>query len=183
MLIASRNCGLTSWGYATKDEILQIIFLWRGQLLKAHIRKSISFTLGQKCWSLSRNFTWLHNKCLSPIPNSFYKIWTGYPKETWNVAVICHFLGFNAAPQHDVMQISPILSNEGRPRLTERMVFIGPRCPWSDLWIRLSLTNSHTFWNLTDVTLADEDTNSILTDNANRSIQGNVAMQLTQPGG
>ena len=28
--------------------------------------------------------------------------------------------------------------------------------------------------NLTDVTLADEDTNSILTDNANRAIQGNV---------
>ena len=31
--------------------------------------------------------------------------------------------------------------------------------------------------DLTDVTLADEDTNSILTDNANRAIQGNVAMQ------
>ena len=31
--------------------------------------------------------------------------------------------------------------------------------------------------NLTDVTLADEDTNSILTDNANRAIQGNVALQ------
>ena len=35
------------------------------------------------------------------------------------------------------------------------------------------------FADLTDVTLADEDTNSILTDNANRAIQGNV----TQPGG
>ena len=34
-------------------------------------------------------------------------------------------------------------------------------------------------WNLTDVTLADEDTNSILTDNANRAIQGNVAIQVT----
>ena len=31
--------------------------------------------------------------------------------------------------------------------------------------------------DLTYVTLADEDTNSILTDNANRAIQGNVAMQ------
>ena len=31
--------------------------------------------------------------------------------------------------------------------------------------------------DLTDVTLADEDANSILTDNANRAIQGNVAMQ------
>ena len=29
--------------------------------------------------------------------------------------------------------------------------------------------------DFTDVTLADEDTNSILTDNANRAIQGNVA--------
>ena len=36
------------------------------------------------------------------------------------------------------------------------------------------------FADLTDVTLADEDTNSILTDNANRAIQGNVAMQLMQ---
>ena len=32
--------------------------------------------------------------------------------------------------------------------------------------------------DLTDVTLADEDTNSILTDNANRAIEGNVAMQV-----
>jgi len=33
------------------------------------------------------------------------------------------------------------------------------------------------------VTLADKDTNSILTDNTNRAIQGNVAMQVTKPGG
>ena len=32
------------------------------------------------------------------------------------------------------------------------------------------------------VILADEDTNSILTDNATRAIQGNVAMQITQSG-
>ena len=31
--------------------------------------------------------------------------------------------------------------------------------------------------DLTDMTLSDEDTNSIPTDNANRAIQGNVAMQ------
>ena len=37
------------------------------------------------------------------------------------------------------------------------------------------------FADLTDVT--DEDTNSILTDNVHRAIQGNVAMQVTQPGG
>ena len=33
------------------------------------------------------------------------------------------------------------------------------------------------------MTLADEDTNLILTDNAKRAIQGNVAMQHTQPSG
>ena len=37
------------------------------------------------------------------------------------------------------------------------------------------------FADLTDVTLADEDTKSILTDNANRAIQGNVATILTLP--
>ena len=39
------------------------------------------------------------------------------------------------------------------------------------------------FANLIDVTLADEDTNSMLTDDANRAIQGNVAMHVTLPGG
>ena len=33
------------------------------------------------------------------------------------------------------------------------------------------------------MTLADEDTNSILADNANRAIQGNVAMHVALPGG
>ena len=41
-----------------------------------------------------------------------------------------------------------------------------------------SLTNT-SFADLTDVTLADEDTNSILiTNSADRAIQGNVAMQV-----
>ena len=52
----------------------------------------------------------------------------------------------------------------------------------SDLWVCMSVTE-RPFVDLTDVTLADEDTNSILTDNANRTIQGNVAMQVMQPGG
>ena len=43
----------------------------------------------------------------------------------------------------------------------------------------LSLTDTP-FADLTDVTLADEDTNSILTDNANRTIQGNQAMHVTK---
>ena len=38
------------------------------------------------------------------------------------------------------------------------------------------------FVNLTDVTLADEDTNSILTDNVNTTIQGNVAMKVEPSG-
>ena len=42
----------------------------------------------------------------------------------------------------------------------------------------LSITLKETFCNLTDVTLADEDTNSIQTDTANRAIQGNVSMQV-----
>ena len=56
-------------------------------------------------------------------------------------------------------------------------VFIGPRCPWSDLCVRMSVCLSvrlsvtpRACVDLTDVTLADEDTNSILTDNANRAI-------------
>ena len=59
------------------------------------------------------------------------------------------------------------------------ILFIGPRCPWSDLWVLVSVCPSvqEVCKDLTDVTLADEDTNSILTDNANRAIQGNVAMQ------
>ena len=39
------------------------------------------------------------------------------------------------------------------------------------------------FWNLTDVTLADEDAISILADHANRAFQRNVAIQVTQAGG
>ena len=46
-----------------------------------------------------------------------------------------------------------------------------------------SVSNSLTEVVETDVTLADEDTNSIQTDNANRAIQGNMAMQVAQPGG
>ena len=46
----------------------------------------------------------------------------------------------------------------------------------SDLCVRVSETVRCA--DLTDVTLADEDINSILTDNVNRAIQGNEAMQV-----
>ena len=46
-----------------------------------------------------------------------------------------------------------------------------------------SVSNLRDVWlDLTDVTLADEDTNLKLTDNANRAIQGNEAMQVMQTG-
>ena len=47
----------------------------------------------------------------------------------------------------------------------------------SDLWVRVSQTTTP-FADLTDVTLADEDTNAILADNAKRTIQGNEAVQV-----
>ena len=63
-------------------------------------------------------------------------------------------------------------------------LFIGPRCPWGPIYRSGSLSLTEPLCaDLTDVTLADEDTNSILTDIANRAFQGNVAMQVTQPGG
>ena len=39
------------------------------------------------------------------------------------------------------------------------------------------------YLDLTDVTLADEDTNSILTDYVDKAILGNVAMQAAPLGG
>ena len=52
----------------------------------------------------------------------------------------------------------------------------------SDLWVRMSLRPRHCV-DFTDVTLADEDTNSILTGNANQAFQCNVAMKVTEAGG
>ena len=45
----------------------------------------------------------------------------------------------------------------------------------SDLWVLMSLTD-RLFADLTDVTLADEDSNSTPADGVNRAILGNVAM-------
>ena len=62
-------------------------------------------------------------------------------------------------------------------------IFIGPRwCLWGPIYGSGFINTERRCADLTDVTLADEDTNSILTDNANREIQGNVAMQVIQPG-
>ena len=54
----------------------------------------------------------------------------------------------------------------------------------SDLWVLMSLSYSvqDYFEVLTDVTLADEDSNSIPTDDVNEAILGNVATQVMPPG-
>ena len=52
----------------------------------------------------------------------------------------------------------------------------------SDLWVLISLT-PRLFADLTDVTLADEDSNSIPTDDVNRAFLGNVAMQVAPSDG
>ena len=51
----------------------------------------------------------------------------------------------------------------------------------SDLWILMSLI-PRLFADLTDVTLADEDNNSIQTNDVNRAILGNVAKQVAPAG-
>ena len=52
---------------------------------------------------------------------------------------------------------------------------IGLRCTWGQIFGSTSLSLTELpFGNLTDVTLADKDTKSILTDNANRAIQANA---------
>ena len=59
----------------------------------------------------------------------------------------------------------------------------------SDLWVLMSVSQSVSqsvqdyFEDLTDVTLADEDSNSIPTDDVNRAFLGNMAMQEAPPGG
>ena len=51
----------------------------------------------------------------------------------------------------------------------------------SDLWVRFSLTKPLCA-DLTDVTLADEDSNSTPADDVNRAILGNVAMHVAPSG-
>ena len=62
--------------------------------------------------------------------------------------------------------------------------FCLPRYTWGPVYGSecLSLTEPP-FADLTDVTLAEEDNNSIPTDDLNRTITGNVAMQVVPPGG
>ena len=61
--------------------------------------------------------------------------------------------------------------------------FIGPLCTLGPIHGCWSHSLGPTpYCDLTDVALADEDTNPILTDDANRTFQGNVAMQVAPRG-
>ena len=52
-------------------------------------------------------------------------------------------------------------------------VFTGPRCLWGPVYgSRCLYLCTRTLWNFADVTLADDDTNSILAGDANRAIWG-----------
>ena len=53
----------------------------------------------------------------------------------------------------------------------------------SDLWVRMMSVTPRLFADLTDVTLADEDSNSKPADYVNWAILGNVAMQVAPPDG
>ena len=57
----------------------------------------------------------------------------------------------------------------------------------SDLWVLVTCHSLSQYKRLlrlkTDVTLPDEVTNSILADDANRTIPGNMAMHVAPPGG
>ena len=66
---------------------------------------------------------------------------------------------------------SPFLSDPGVPGVRS----MGPD-------VRPSVTE-RLCSDLTDVTLADEDSNSIPTDDVNRAFPGNVAMQVAPSGG
>ena len=52
----------------------------------------------------------------------------------------------------------------------------------SDIWVLMSVTD-RLCADLTDATLADDDSNSIPTDDVNKAILGNVAMQVALSGG
>ena len=64
-------------------------------------------------------------------------------------------------------------------------------CTWGPIYgCQCNSLTRRPFADLTDVTLADEDTNSILTEDVNRTIQGNenlipcnITMKVAPPGG
>ena len=62
--------------------------------------------------------------------------------------------------------------------------FPGPRYTWGPIYGSAcpSVTKSQSLVDLTDVSPVDEDANSILADDTNRAIPGNLEMQVAPPG-
>ena len=108
-------------------------------------------SLGQVIWRLIQEHT--HYRQLPCFVLSLEQLLPGTPS-----ALFPSFLDVNV-----LVIFSKFLSDPGKPGVRS----MGPdvRNKLRDVCV-----------DLTDVTLADEDTNSILTDNANRAIQGNVAI-------
>ena len=73
-----------------------------------------------------------------------------------------------------VMNWTMFLSDPGVPGVRSMCLDVRPS-------VRPSVTRL--FADLTDVTLADEDSNSRLTDDVNKAILGNVAMEVAPSGG
>ena len=81
---------------------------------------------------------------------------------------------------------TPVTKGKGVREMTwdnKTFGFYRTQVSWSDLCVWSLKLSERRCVNLTDVTLTDEDINSILTDNTDRAIPGNVAMQVTQPCG
>ena len=98
-----------------------------------------------------------------------------YTAYSWGPTV--YFLGRKVRPRGPNVQ-GPICQE---PK--QELFLSDPGVP-GPIYGLASLSLSTTpFADLTDVTLAEEDTIPILIDNANRAIQGNVAMHVTLPGG
>ena len=74
-------------------------------------------------------------------------------------------------------------ANKGRRSPQNWMIFIGPRCPWGPIYgSSCQSVTPRLCVDLTDVTLADEDSNSTSADDVNRAILGNVTKQVAPAG-
>ena len=93
-------------------------------------------------------------------------------------------------PDNGHLSVHPGICTCSHPwmKLHENHIFLyyrtqSPRCPWGPIYGSWCQSLHPTpFAYLTDVVLADEDSNSTPADYVNRAIPGNVAMQVVPPG-
>ena len=109
-------------------------------------------------------------------PTFHWSVYTVVPRST-----LLKMISFNVSPlRNPSLQISRKHSDVWRhfPPFIEMftkdfMIFTGPRCLWGLVYGSRSLYLCHSntvCWDFAVVTLDDDDTNSILTDDANRAI-------------